>query len=41
MRRIAKLDRPAVVLRPYVWIAVIFFAAGFYGCLALGAMLGG
>ena len=40
MPNVSKIDRPADVLRPFVWTAVIAFAAGFYGYLAAGALLG-
>ena len=39
MRRVSKIDRPADVMAPFVWTAVIAFAAGFYGYLALGGLL--
>jgi hypothetical protein len=29
-----RLDDPVDVARPFVWIAVVAFAAGFCGCLA-------
>jgi hypothetical protein len=40
MRRASKIDRPAEVMRPFVWTAIIAFAAGFYGYLAVGALFG-
>jgi hypothetical protein len=39
MRRTAKLDRPADVLRPFAWTAIIAFCVGFYGYLALAPLL--
>jgi hypothetical protein len=44
MRQIAvsrarRLDNPVDVARPFVWIAAIFFSAGFWGYLALAPLL--
>lgn len=33
-------DSPAEVARPFLWIAAIFFSAGFWGYLALAPLLG-
>ena len=32
-------DSPADVARPFLWIAAIFFNAGFWGYLALAPLL--
>jgi hypothetical protein len=44
MRQIAvaaahRADSPADVVRPFLWIAAICFAAGFWGYLALAPLL--
>jgi len=39
MRRSRRLDRPADVVRPFVWIAAVFFALGFAGYMALAPLL--
>lgn len=45
MRQIAvaaarRADSPADIVRPFAWIAATFFAAGFWGYLALAPLLG-
>ena len=45
MRQIAvskaqRIDSPADVARPFVWIAAISFSTGFWGYLALAPLLG-
>ena len=37
--RAQRIDSPADVARPFVWIAAIFFSAGFWGYLALAPLL--
>ncbi len=39
MRRSVELDSPADVARPLIVVAAVFFAAGFYGCLAVSSLL--
>jgi hypothetical protein len=44
MRQIAvsraqRIDSPADVARPFLWIAAISFATGFWGYLALAPLL--
>jgi hypothetical protein len=41
MRDETKIDHPADVARPFVWIAAAFFATGFYGYLAFSSLAGG
>ena len=36
--RAARIDSPADVARPFVWIAAIAFTAGFWGYLALAPL---
>ncbi len=38
--RAARIDSPADVARPFVWIAAISFTAGFWGYPALSPLLG-
>ena len=45
MRQIAvsraeRIDNPADVARPFVWIAAVFFMTGFWGYLAVAPLLG-
>jgi hypothetical protein len=37
--RAQRIDSPADVARPFVWIAAMSFAAGFWGYLALAPLL--
>jgi hypothetical protein len=39
MRRGADFDSPADVARPFVVVAAVCFAAGFYGYLAVSSFL--
>ena len=34
MSRVERYDDPVDVVRPFVWIAAVSFATGFWGCLA-------
>ena len=38
--RARRMDSPADVARPFLWIAAIAFTAGFWGYLALEPLLG-
>jgi hypothetical protein len=45
MRQIAvsraqRIDSPADLARPFIWIGAIAFSAGFWGYLALAPLLG-
>jgi hypothetical protein len=37
--RAHRIDEPADVIRPFLWLAVFCFAAGFSGWLALSPLL--
>jgi hypothetical protein len=39
MRRSVELDTPADVARPFIVVAAVCFAAGFYGYLAVSSFL--
>ncbi len=36
--RAQRIDAPADVMRPFVWVAAVAFAAGFWGYLALAPL---
>ena len=38
--RTRRLDSPADVARPFLWIAAVCFSAGFWGYLALAPLMG-
>ena len=38
--RALRIDSPADVARPFVWIAAVSFATGFWGYLALAPLFG-
>jgi hypothetical protein len=38
--RAQRIDSPADVARPFVWIAAVCFSAGFWGYLAVAPLLG-
>ncbi|HEX3917861.1 MAG TPA: hypothetical protein VHW60_11025 [Caulobacteraceae bacterium] len=40
MRDVERFDDPLVVARPFAWIAALSFAAGFWGYLAIGPLIG-
>jgi hypothetical protein len=37
--RAARIDSPADIARPFLWVAAISFTAGFWGYLALAPLL--
>jgi hypothetical protein len=39
--RVLRADDPVDVARPFVWIAALFFAVGFWGYLATAPLLVG
>jgi hypothetical protein len=41
MSRVARLDHPIDVVRPFAWVAVTAFAAGFWGYMAYARLGGG
>jgi hypothetical protein len=38
--RAVRIDNPADIARPFVWIAAVFFMTGFWGYLAIAPLLG-